>query len=162
MKTVFCNTLDDTLNLGKSIGQGIQKDLKAGISIAMNGDLGAGKTTFVQGLADGLDVSKEYYITSPTFSIINEYPAGNLILCHMDLYRLSEVDELETIGFDDFLDEDPVIVVEWPKLLEDDGFSFDMSITIELDDDFNRTINLLPQSEKGKKLLFYLAQNDTM
>ena len=76
------HSLDETLSLGINIG----KMLNAGAIIALTGDLGSGKTSFVQGLAKGLDVSERYYITSPTFTLINEYP-GRYRLFHIDLYR---------------------------------------------------------------------------
>lgn len=157
--TLFtCSTLEETLALGTALGKTIGTRLNSGISIAMTGDLGAGKTTFVQGMAKGLEVSEDYYITSPTFSIINEYPAGSLTLCHLDLYRMGSVEELDYIGFEDLLDEKSVIVVEWPGLLEEDGFSFDLTLTIDLDDDFSRQISFLPRTDKGSSLLTMLKE----
>ncbi|MBF0574328.1 MAG: tRNA (adenosine(37)-N6)-threonylcarbamoyltransferase complex ATPase subunit type 1 TsaE, partial [Desulfamplus sp.] len=100
------------------------------IAIALYGGLGAGKTTFVQGFARGLGVPENYYVTSPTYNIINEYPAtipsnitnekktneylDTLTLYHLDLYRIGSPDELEYIGFDDVAASDKsVIIVEW-------------------------------------------------
>ncbi|MFH2093872.1 MAG: tRNA (adenosine(37)-N6)-threonylcarbamoyltransferase complex ATPase subunit type 1 TsaE [Pseudomonadota bacterium] len=146
-------TAEQTLELGQQIG----KLIKQGMSIALKGDLGAGKTTFVQGLARGLKVSEQYYITSPTFSIINEYPSSDMTLCHLDLYRLGSVEELEYIGFNDLLDDVHLIVVEWPQLLEQDHFVFDLEIRFTLDEHYNRIIDILALKEKGKRLLTELS-----
>jgi tRNA threonylcarbamoyladenosine biosynthesis protein TsaE len=149
MKTIESKTSEQTFALGKTLGE----QITAGLSIALKGELGAGKTTFVQGLAKGLGISDKYYITSPTFTIINEYPAGALTLCHLDLYRLGSSDELEYIGFDDLLDSAHLIVVEWPEILEDISFQFDMEINFKLDEQFNRIISINAYGQHGLNLL---------
>jgi len=148
-KKIISHTAEQTLNLGKQIGQAIS----SGFSIALNGDLGSGKTTLVQGLATGLGVDDGYYITSPTFNIINEYPARQIRLCHLDLYRLGSAEELEYIGFDDIMGTDAVIVVEWPGLLEEMQFEFDLEIKFEFDGDYNRIISLFPTGQPGINLV---------
>jgi tRNA threonylcarbamoyladenosine biosynthesis protein TsaE len=153
MKTLHSKNAEQTHKLGESIGQTITQN----ISIALNGDLGAGKTTFVQGLAKGLGISENYYITSPTFNIVNDYPAKNFTLSHIDLYRLADVDELEFIGFDDLLDDNHIIVVEWPQLLNDISYKFDIEINFEFDDDFNRIISVLASGQVGLNLLSKLS-----
>ncbi len=153
MKTFNSTHADQTIELGNRIGQMTDK----GISIALKGELGAGKTTFVQGLAKGLGVSDQYYITSPTFNIINEYPAGELILCHLDLYRLGSCDELEYIGFDDLMDDKHVIVVEWPQLLDDISFEFDIEIEFSFDAQYNRIISVFASGQSGSNLLSRLT-----
>ncbi len=149
MKTLESKTAEETLALGESIG----KMISQGLAIALKGDLGAGKTTFVKGLAKGLGVSEDYYITSPTFTIINEYPVSPLTLCHLDLYRLSSADELEYIGFDDLLDDTHVMVVEWPDILKDISFPFDIEIRFEFDENYNRRISVSASGQRGKNLL---------
>jgi len=151
-KQVLSNTAQQTLDLGRKIGYLI----KTGCSIALKGELGAGKTTFVQGLAKGLGISEKYYITSPTFSIINEYPSQGLTLCHLDLYRLGSVEELEYIGFDDLLDDRHLIVVEWPQLLEADHFKFDLEIRFILDEQYNRRIVVTSLADTDVDLLNHL------
>ncbi len=153
MKTLHSKNAEQTHALGQNIGQTITQN----ISIALNGDLGAGKTTFVQGLAKGLGISKDYYITSPTFNIINDYPSKNFTLSHLDLYRLADVDELEYIGFDDLLDSNHIIVVEWPQLLNDISYKFDIVINFEFDDDFNRIISVQASGQVGLNLLSKLS-----
>jgi tRNA threonylcarbamoyladenosine biosynthesis protein TsaE len=86
-------------------------DLKAGNVVALVGDLGAGKTEFVKGLAAGLD--SRSVVTSPTFTLIHEYRGGRLPLYHMDFYRLNFEDELDEIGFDDYLSRPGICAVEW-------------------------------------------------
>ncbi len=153
MKTLHSKSGEQTRTLGRDIGKAITQS----ISIALNGDLGAGKTTFVQGLANGLGISDSYYITSPTFNIVNDYPAKNLTLSHLDLYRLADVDELEFIGFDDLLDDNHIIVVEWPQLLNDISFKFDIEINFEFDDNYNRIISILASGQVGLNLLSKLS-----
>ncbi len=157
MKAYFSTSTVQTLELGRKTGSLAARRVREGMAIALKGDLGAGKTTFVQGLAKGLGVPDTFYITSPTFNIINEYPAGNLTLCHIDLYRLGSVDELEYIGFDDLLDDMHLIIVEWPQLLEENGFKFDLEINIKLDESFNRRISFSALKKKGNHLLSGLS-----
>ncbi len=121
--------------------------------MALKGNLGAGKTTFVQGLARGLGVSPDYYVTSPTFSIVNEYPTDALTLYHLDLYRLSSVDELDYIGLDDILTDTAVIAVEWPGIMEEAAFGFDLEIHFHLDDRSNRTLSFFPSGQPAANLL---------
>jgi tRNA threonylcarbamoyladenosine biosynthesis protein TsaE len=149
MKKIISHTSQQTLDLGKRIGKAVSSQF----AIALTGDLGAGKTTLVQGLAKGLGVNEGYYITSPTFNIINEYPAEKFRLCHLDLYRLDNADELEYIGFDDLMGSDTVIVVEWPGLLEEMEFEFDLKIKFEFDAEYNRIISFFPSGHIGANLI---------
>jgi tRNA threonylcarbamoyladenosine biosynthesis protein TsaE len=87
--------------------------LKAGDVLALVGELGAGKTRFVQGLAHGLGVSDSTYVRSPSFTLMNEYDGGRLKLYHFDFYRLAEPDELGDLGLDEYFYGDGVTVVEW-------------------------------------------------
>ncbi|MGB0774455.1 MAG: tRNA (adenosine(37)-N6)-threonylcarbamoyltransferase complex ATPase subunit type 1 TsaE [Akkermansiaceae bacterium] len=95
-----------------SIGSAIGKELAAGSVIALCGDLGAGKTHFSQGLAAGLGFPGR--VTSPTFSLVHEYRGGRLPVFHFDFYRMDDPEEVIRIGWDDFLDEEGVVIVEWP------------------------------------------------
>ncbi len=139
----------ETRILGKRLGNIINTR----ISIALHGTLAAGKTTFVQGLARGLDVPDSYYITSPTYNIINEY-RGRLKLYHMDLYRLGNDEELDYLGFDEIAaSENAVLVVEWPDIMEKDRLTFDVDIHFSTDKDFNRNISLIAYGLEGVNLL---------
>ncbi|WP_300462074.1 tRNA (adenosine(37)-N6)-threonylcarbamoyltransferase complex ATPase subunit type 1 TsaE [Desulfobacula sp.] len=149
MNPLTSTSAQQTLELGEAVGKGISQ----GVSIALIGDLGAGKTTFVQGLAKGLGISEKTYITSPTYTLINEYPAQTLTLCHLDLYRLGSVEELEYIGFDDLVDDTHVIVVEWPGILAEISFQFDLEIRFTFDDHYNRKISVFASGQSGTNLL---------
>lgn len=94
----------------------IADTLKGGEFIAMYGDLGAGKTAFVQGLARALGIDTP--VTSPTFTIVNEY-YGRLPLYHFDVYRIADSDEMYEIGYDDYIASEGVCIVEWAELIED-------------------------------------------
>ena len=99
-----------------ALGQQLAELLEAGSVIALVGDLGAGKTHFTKGVAQGLGSDAE--VTSPTFSLVQEYRGNNLSLFHFDFYRMETADEVLRIGWDEYLDtadEEGVIVVEWPN-----------------------------------------------
>jgi tRNA threonylcarbamoyladenosine biosynthesis protein TsaE len=93
------------------IAANLARSLIAGSVVKLLGDLGAGKTEFVKGLATGLDCNK--VVTSPTFTLVQEYRGGRLPLFHMDLYRLNEESELDDIGFEDYLRAGGICAVEW-------------------------------------------------
>jgi len=84
--------------------------------ITLSGDLGAGKTTLTQAIGRGLQVPEDYYITSPTFSLIHEYP-GRLPMYHLDLYRLSHIEEIEELGLEEIMYGEGVTIIEWPDRL---------------------------------------------
>ena len=113
MKSLTLTNRDATIALGKKIGQ----QLIAGDVLVLDGDLGAGKTTFTKGLAAGLEIPD--IIKSPTFTIIHEYQDGRLPLYHMDAYRL-ENGGAEDLGLEEYFDGDGVSVVEWAEFVEDE------------------------------------------
>jgi len=100
--------VDETIALGRAMG----KQLRGGEVIALAGTLGTGKTHFIKGLALGLDVADVDVVTSPTFTLINEYE-GRLPLYHADAYRLEKADQLAALGFDEMCSGLGVVVVEW-------------------------------------------------
>ncbi len=148
-KTVESKSSNETFNLGKTLGASIN----SGTCIALKGELGAGKTTFVQGFARGVGICKKYYITSPTFNIINQYPANDFTLCHLDLYRLGSVDELEYTGFDDLVNNDHTLIIEWPELLKEIDFKFDIEINFKFDKDYNRILSFSAYGQHGLNLI---------
>lgn len=106
--------------------------LQGGELIVLIGDLGAGKTTFVQGLAEGLGVTAR--VKSPTFTVMNEYPCATLgvkRLVHLDLYRFTSADELRALSLADELREDSVVVIEWPNAVPNVTFKPDIKVTID-------------------------------
>lgn len=94
-------------------GHDLGKRLEAGSAVALCGDLGAGKTHFSKGIVAGLESSDA--VSSPTFSLVNEYRSGRLPIFHFDFYRLESANELIQIGWDDYLDEEGIVIVEWAE-----------------------------------------------
>lgn len=103
------NSVEDT----ERIGAELACRLSAGSIVAFTGDLGAGKTAFVRGMARGLGIEER--VTSPTFTIVNEYDGGKKPLFHFDLYRLFDADELFDIGWEDYLARGGICAVEWSE-----------------------------------------------
>ena len=99
----------------RAIAARLARDLTPGAVVLLSGDLGAGKTAFVRGLAEGLGLAAAE-VTSPTFTLVHEYRGGRLPLIHVDLYRLESAD-LAEIGLDDDLAASGVVAVEWPERL---------------------------------------------
>jgi tRNA threonylcarbamoyladenosine biosynthesis protein TsaE len=105
---------DHTYDLGRALGLLVEaRDV-----IGLTGDLGAGKTRLAQGIAAGLGVPADHRVTSPSFTLINEYSA-RLPLAHIDLYRLADLDEVAEIGLDDYLGREAVCVIEWVERCEE-------------------------------------------
>ena len=105
--TIISNSHEQTFELGRSFAA----RLRVGDVVALDGDLGAGKTQFIKGLAAGLGHSGE--VTSPTFTLVHEYTGGRLPLFHFDFYRLEDADEVLKIGLDDYLDARGILAIEW-------------------------------------------------
>ena len=101
----------------EQLGQALAEHLGPGAVVAFTGDLGAGKTAFVRGLARGLGIPDR--VTSPTFTIVNEYEGGRLPLFHFDMYRLASSEELFDIGWEDYLARGGVCTVEWSENIAD-------------------------------------------
>ena len=112
MRSVMTDSDEETLLAGEEFS----RTLKEGDVVALNGDLGAGKTVFVKGIAKGLHI--EDIVTSPTFTILREYK-GLLPLYHFDVYRISDPDEMFDIGFSEYLDGSGVSVIEWAEKVEE-------------------------------------------
>ena len=101
----------------EAIGAALGKILKPGTILAYEGDLGAGKTAFTRGLARGLGCTD--LVTSPTYTIVNEYLSGRMPLFHFDMYRLASSDDLWDIGWEDYLERGGVCAVEWSENVDD-------------------------------------------
>ena len=123
----------------EAIGAEFARSLPKGSVIAMYGDLGAGKTAFVRGMARGLGISA--HVNSPTFTIVNEYP-GERELIHFDMYRLSSSDELFDIGWEDYLARGAICAVEWSENVSDAFFGDEIRVTIEKTGDSSRKITI--------------------
>ena len=101
----------------ENFGMNFAKDLRPGSVIALIGPLGAGKTTLTKSIAKGLGVTET--LTSPTFTIVQEYESGRLPLYHFDVYRVSDEEELFEMGFEEYLHKGGVCLIEWADLIED-------------------------------------------
>jgi len=121
----------------KALGQKIGQQLKPGAVIALTGELGSGKTVFVQGLAAGMEVPADYYITSPTFTFINEYP-GRHPFYHVDLYRIENRDDLDEIGLFEIIHGEGISAIEWADRLQEDIPAKYLDIHLEIIDDKTR------------------------
>ena len=120
--------------------------------MALSGDLGSGKTSFVQGLARGLEVPDNYYITSPSYTLINEYP-GRFPLFHVDLYRILDIMELEDIGFYEILDGNVVVAIEWADRIGKGLLPGPINIHFEITGDETRKITISANEFKDLNLL---------
>lgn len=137
--------VEETTELGFSIG----KLLNSGDIVCLTGDLGTGKTHITKGIAKGLGIDD--HITSPTFTIVNEYDSGRLKLYHFDVYRVSDPDEIYAIGFDDYIFSNGVSIIEWANYIEEILPSDYLHILIEKDlsngEDY-RKITINPYGER--------------
>ena len=109
---VETHSVEETIALGERLATQLQR----GDVLALSGELGAGKTALVKGIARGLGIAQD--VTSPTFTLIHEYRGGRLPLFHLDLYRLDSAGQALTIGIEDYLDPDGVTVIEWAEKIE--------------------------------------------
>ena len=128
MMQITTHSADET----QALGQKLASRLAPGDVIAYFGDLGAGKTAFTRGLAQGLGITDP--VTSPTYTIVNEYLSGRIPLFHFDMYRLSSSDELFDIGWEDYLSRGGVCAVEWSENVAD-ALQDVIRVTIEKDAD---------------------------
>ncbi|MBQ8830648.1 MAG: tRNA (adenosine(37)-N6)-threonylcarbamoyltransferase complex ATPase subunit type 1 TsaE [Oscillospiraceae bacterium] len=133
--TIISSSWEQTFEAGKALAE----KLTPGDVLAFHGDLGAGKTVFIRGLAEGLGLDAR--VTSPTFTIVNEY-GGKIPLFHFDMYRLSGSDELFEIGWEDYLARGGICAVEWSEITEDAFPENTINIYIKKIDDNSREITI--------------------
>ena len=128
----------------QKIAKDFSKDLKPGDIVALYGDLGAGKTVFIQGIAQGLKIKKK--ITSPTFVFIHSYPAKianqNSFFYHLDLYRGGTLHDFESLGLDEIINGKNVVVVEWASKIEDRLPKKRIDVTIKAVNEYTRRITI--------------------
>lgn len=111
--TIETHSEKETFSLGEKMG----KKAKSGQVYTLDGDLGVGKTIFTKGFAKGLGITEN--INSPTFTIVQEYEEGRLPFYHFDVYRIANPDEMDEIGFDEYIYSDGVSLIEWGHLIEE-------------------------------------------
>ena len=135
---ILSESYEDTINIAKDFA----KSLKSGSFVTLDGDLGAGKTAFTSGLVSVL--SPATTVTSPTFTIVNEYRQGSIALFHFDVYRLESMDDLYDIGWEDYVAEGGICVVEWADIVRDelDLPYYEIRITKLPDDEEARQISI--------------------
>ena len=124
---VETNSPEETFDLGRRMGA----DAKPGQIYTLNGDLGAGKTIFTKGMAAGLGIEEP--VSSPTFTIVQEYSGGRLPLYHFDVYRIVEPEEMEEIGYDDYFFGEGICLIEWAELIRELLPERVISVSIEKD-----------------------------
>ena len=107
------NSPEETFELGKRLGE----QAKPGWIFTLVGDLGVGKTVFTQGLARGLGIEEP--VSSPTFTIVQEYDTGRLPFYHFDVYRIGDIEEMDEVGFEDYVMGEGVSLIEWANLIEE-------------------------------------------
>ena len=151
---ITSHSVAETQKLGQIIGTQIDRPIR----IALTGDLGSGKTAFVQGLAKGLGVSEQYYITSPTFTLINEYP-GRHPLFHVDLYRIEHLNELKEIELQEVLEQDAVIAVEWAEKLSRNMLSDHLKLQFKLISAEIRQIEIFAYGHQAGNLIRALQKS---
>lgn len=125
----------------KELGKNLARSLKPGTVLALEGELGAGKTCFVQGLAKGLDVPDNVFVRSPSFTILNQYD-GRLSLYHFDFYRLSKKEELGDLGLEEYFDGNGITVIEWADRFENALPKKAIKIHFKIIDETTREIDL--------------------
>lgn len=111
-REVLTHSAEETILRGREIGASV----KPPVLILLSGDLGAGKTTLTKGIVSGLGAAPEEEVTSPTFTLVHRYDHGARVY-HVDLYRVTDFHDLETLGLEDVFSENAVVIVEWPEKL---------------------------------------------
>jgi tRNA threonylcarbamoyladenosine biosynthesis protein TsaE len=153
---ITTRSVDETQKLGEIIGTAV-----TGRKIlALTGDLGSGKTSFVQGLARGLEVPDDYYITSPSYTLINEYP-GRFPLFHVDLYRITDHVDIEDIGLYEILDDNGVVAIEWADRIGQKLLPDSITIHFEIADSDTRKICIYANKPKDIYMLKKIEGFDT-
>jgi tRNA threonylcarbamoyladenosine biosynthesis protein TsaE len=141
---LFSNSPSETFRIGRILGEA----LKEGDCVAITGELGSGKTCLTQGIAKGLGVSDNYVVTSPTFTLLNEYPGSETVLYHLDVYRLIGSADLVEMGYDEYLSGGGVMVIEWAEKIIDQIPEGALFITISHLEEDMRKIELTGCPEK--------------
>jgi tRNA threonylcarbamoyladenosine biosynthesis protein TsaE len=135
---------EDTLELAENI----ESEKFPGMVICLNGELGSGKTVFVKGFAKALGINDT--VTSPTFNLVKEYNSGEMNLYHMDVYRLE--DGNREFGLNDYLNQDAVVIIEWPEMIEDRLPEERLDVKFKVIDDNTRVIVFNPHGTQYEDL----------
>lgn len=144
---ITSTNVEMTRTLGKQLGERLER----GDVIALQGDLGAGKTNLVQGIAQGLGIAED--VNSPTFILANEYFSGRLPLYHIDAYRVSGAAEADAFGLDDYLNGDGVTVIEWAERVREALPPDALWIVMEYRGENERTLEYTADGKRSRDLL---------
>lgn len=135
---IITNSAEETIALGRKLAA----EWSPPLLVLLRGDLGAGKTTLVKGIAEGFQAASADDVTSPTFTLVHEYRGPHVTLYHIDLYRIETQSQLETLALDDLIAENSILLIEWgekfPRLRRDR----DLEITLERVGETDRSIHL--------------------
>ena len=134
---IITHSPEQTRAFGRQLGEALTR----GIILSLEGDLGCGKTVFVQGLARGLSVPEAVYVTSPSYALVHEYP-GRIPLFHVDLYRITDPDGINDLGLFDVLEENNVVAIEWGERIQEALPPGGMIIRFKMISDETRKISL--------------------
>ena len=145
---IISASVQQTWDIARSIGE----KLKKGDVLALSGELGSGKTCFTGGLARGLGVDEKYPITSPTFTLINEYPA-RYRLYHFDVYRIKNYEEFENLGYEEYIGSEGVVVIEWAEKIAERLPVHAVLIQFEYVDENKRKIIIKGPESRLKELI---------
>ncbi|MFI3238367.1 MAG: tRNA (adenosine(37)-N6)-threonylcarbamoyltransferase complex ATPase subunit type 1 TsaE [Lachnospiraceae bacterium] len=140
---IYSNSEQETYDLGFALGE----KAKPGMLYTLDGDLGVGKTIFSKGFAAGLGITE--HVTSPTFTIVQIYDGGRLDFYHFDVYRISDLDEMDEIGYEDYFYGDGVCLVEWAELIEELLPRTHTSVTITKDLEKGFDYRIITLEENG-------------
>lgn len=138
-------TPEDTFTIGKKLAETV----RPGEIYTLNGDLGVGKTVFTKGLAAGLGIKEP--VTSPTFTILQEYESGRLPLYHFDVYRIGDPEEMDEIGYEDYFYGHGICLIEWAELIEEILPEKRIEVTIEKDLDKGFDYRKITIEERGEE-----------
>jgi len=145
---IASESAEQTFALGVDIG----KKAGEGDVFALSGELGAGKTCFTGGLARGIGVDENYAITSPTFTLINEYP-GRCRFYHFDVYRLNQIDELIDLGYDEYMSGKGVVAIEWAEKIRNALPDDSIKVTFTYIDENKRMISISGPKKRVRELV---------
>jgi len=143
MKTFTTHSAEETTDLGRRIAS----ELKPGSIVLLRGDLGAGKTTMVKGIAEGFQAAKAEDVTSPTFTLIHEYRGPAVTLFHIDLYRIDTQRELDTLALDDLMTANSILLIEWGEKFARFAKERDVEIAIEHRGGDDRLVSVKTQDQ---------------
>jgi tRNA threonylcarbamoyladenosine biosynthesis protein TsaE len=138
VRELTTHSAEETITLGRSLAELLHPPKL----VLLRGDLGAGKTTLVKGIAEGFQAAREEDVTSPTFTLVHEYRGPRVNLYHIDLYRVDTPRELETLGLDDLFAPDSILLIEWGEKFPRFERDCDAEISLERVDEGSRRIRV--------------------